>query len=129
MEMIYDGVLVLPSSYAIMDEEEMTYIEGGVSIRLTSKMLNKKYCKKIALNYTKSTGLTQMRIAKEIFSHAVLFLGGKAAQALPLLGNIPMAKQTISYIISHSNPVDLGGDKWYRVAAYNAIWLGMPSLT
>lgn len=29
MEMIYDGMLALPSSYAVMDEEEMTYVEGG----------------------------------------------------------------------------------------------------
>ena len=29
MEMCYDGALVMPSSYAVMDEEEMTYIEGG----------------------------------------------------------------------------------------------------
>lgn len=29
MEMCYDGALVMPSSYAVMDEEEMTYVEGG----------------------------------------------------------------------------------------------------
>ena len=29
MELCYDGALVLPSSYAVMDEEEMTYTEGG----------------------------------------------------------------------------------------------------
>lgn len=29
MELCYDGALVLPSSYAVMDEEEMTYLEGG----------------------------------------------------------------------------------------------------
>ena len=27
MEMCYDGTLVMPSSYAVMDEEEMTYVE------------------------------------------------------------------------------------------------------
>lgn len=27
--MCYDGALVMPSSYAVMDEEEMTYVEGG----------------------------------------------------------------------------------------------------
>ena len=30
MEMCYDGALVMPSSYAVMNEEEMTYVEGGV---------------------------------------------------------------------------------------------------
>lgn len=28
----YDGALIMPSSYAVMDEEEMTYFNGGVSI-------------------------------------------------------------------------------------------------
>ncbi|MBE5964287.1 MAG: hypothetical protein E7252_05050 [Lachnospira sp.] len=27
--MCYDGALVMPSSYAVMSEEEMTYVEGG----------------------------------------------------------------------------------------------------
>lgn len=26
MDMCYDGTLVLPSSYAVMDEEEMSYL-------------------------------------------------------------------------------------------------------
>lgn len=30
MEMCYDGALVMPSNYAVMEEEEMTYVEGGV---------------------------------------------------------------------------------------------------
>ena len=29
MEVCYDGALVMPSSYAVMDAEEMTYVEGG----------------------------------------------------------------------------------------------------
>ena len=32
MEMCYDGALVMPSSYAAMDEEEMMYLEGGISL-------------------------------------------------------------------------------------------------
>ncbi|MCM1500174.1 MAG: hypothetical protein NC124_17060, partial [Clostridium sp.] len=31
MEMCYDGALVMPSSYAVMDEEEMMYVEGGMN--------------------------------------------------------------------------------------------------
>ena len=33
MEMCYDGVLAMPSSYALMDEEEMSYVEGGMSLK------------------------------------------------------------------------------------------------
>lgn len=29
MVMCYDGALVMPSSYAVMNSEEMTYVEGG----------------------------------------------------------------------------------------------------
>lgn len=32
MEMCYDGALVMPSSYAVMDEDEMMYLEGGVTV-------------------------------------------------------------------------------------------------
>lgn len=32
MELCYDGALVLPSSYAVMDEEEMCYTEGGIAV-------------------------------------------------------------------------------------------------
>lgn len=30
MEMCYDGALVMPNNYAVVDEEEMTYVDGGV---------------------------------------------------------------------------------------------------
>ncbi|MDE5777977.1 MAG: hypothetical protein K2I10_05655 [Lachnospiraceae bacterium] len=39
MEMCYDGALVMPSSYAVMSEDEMTYVEGGAS-----KFLSKGKC-------------------------------------------------------------------------------------
>ena len=29
MDMCYDGTLVMPSNCVVMDEEEMTYVEGG----------------------------------------------------------------------------------------------------
>lgn len=29
MEMCYDGALVMPSNYAVMREDEMTYVDGG----------------------------------------------------------------------------------------------------
>ena len=32
MEMCYDGALVMPSSYVVMSEDEMTYVDGGIAI-------------------------------------------------------------------------------------------------
>lgn len=29
MDMCYDGTLVMPKNYVLMNEEEMTYLEGG----------------------------------------------------------------------------------------------------
>lgn len=31
MEMTYNGTLVMPANYAVVNEEEMTYVEGGAS--------------------------------------------------------------------------------------------------
>ena len=33
MEMYYEGALVMPSSYSVMDDEEMTYVEGGGTVK------------------------------------------------------------------------------------------------
>ena len=30
MEMCYDGALVMPSNYVVMNDEEMCYLEGGI---------------------------------------------------------------------------------------------------
>lgn len=41
MELCYEGGLVMPSSYAMMDEEEMTYVEGGkMSVNTAAKIIN-----------------------------------------------------------------------------------------
>ena len=32
MDMCYDGTLVMPSSYAMMEEDEMSYVEGASCI-------------------------------------------------------------------------------------------------
>lgn len=38
MDMCYDGALVLPSSYAVMDEEEMCYTEGGIAVTTVQQL-------------------------------------------------------------------------------------------
>ena len=39
MKNCYDGVLAMPQSYAVMDEEEMTYLNGGKSYYNTAAIL------------------------------------------------------------------------------------------
>ena len=72
MEMSYSGALVMPSSYAVMNEEEMTYVEGGGTATVRGK-------------------------AKDIRSRLTTVIGasltgtGAAAALGALLGNIPGA--------------------------------------
>ena len=114
--MSYTAALKMPSSYAVMNEEEMVYLEGG-GINVNTKMLDKNYCLEIAKNYTASTGLSQSRIAMEIYAHAILYFGGLTARDVIGLDN-----KIVAEIIDHANPIDLGGDHLGRVAAYSAIW-------
>ena len=119
MEMCYDGALVMPSNYAVMDEEEMMYLEGGVApIYVNSDMLNKNYCLKMAEDYMEATGMSKMRIAMEIYAHAVLYVGGLAAGAVLGLDN-----KVVAEIVNRANPIDLGGDGVGRLAVYTAIWV------
>lgn len=59
MNMCYDGALVMPSSYAIMDEEEMTYVEGGgtTTYKLTAYQAM-KYCEGMAKYYAGVSGIS-----------------------------------------------------------------------
>ncbi len=130
MDMCYDGTLVMPSSYAVMEEDEMNYVEGGVSLSMKKDYLNKNVCLSVASNYTQKTGLSRSRIAKEIYGHAVMYyaspalLGTYAVSLGTVMGPIGVAAilSCLYYIRSHGNPIDLGGDSDFRVAVYNAIW-------
>ena len=35
MEMCYDGALVMPNNFAVVNEEEMTYVSGGETLTVT----------------------------------------------------------------------------------------------
>ena len=38
MEMCYEGTLVMPSNYVVMDSEEMSYVDGGFYISNFNKI-------------------------------------------------------------------------------------------
>ena len=119
--MCYEGALVMPSSYAVMNEEEMTYVEGGGDVALSMKKsyLNKSTCINVASNYTKTTGLSKMRIAKEIYAHAVMYysspaaLGGLAVVLAAVTGGVAAGAvlSCLYWIRAHANPINIGLDK------------------
>ena len=132
--------LVTPNTFELISTEEMMYIEGGLEpnqINVDRSLLDKSTCTAVAAGYTSITGLSQDRLAREIYSHAFLYyasvptcLGLAATAALvgiPLgPAGIVAAEATVAagfiYIRSHSNPIDLGNDSDMRVAIYNFIW-------
>ena len=89
MEMCYEGAMSLPSSYAVMNEEEMTYVEGGFSYtysknniraRVQKSYLSRSVCLAFAEQvicehgsklFQTCNGMGLVRIASELFSHAV----------------------------------------------------------
>ena len=52
MEMCYEGALVMPSSYVVMNEDEMTYVEGGgtATVRGTAKNIRSRLTAVIGLS-------------------------------------------------------------------------------
>ncbi len=76
MEMIYDGVLVMPSSCTIMDEEEMIYVEGGKKYGYSISYLTRTGAMWKAAKILKENGWTKIScydLAAEIYSHAFAF--------------------------------------------------------
>lgn len=70
--MCYDGTLVMPSSYAVMDEEEMTYVGGGFKVTITKALVvyaavkivgsvAKHYGRQAMTNLLKTYGKTAFR--------------------------------------------------------------------
>lgn len=51
MEMCYDGALVMPSNYAVMCEDEMTYVEGGVKAQRYMTAGDAEYELKLNANF------------------------------------------------------------------------------
>ena len=64
MEMCYDGALVMPSNYAVMDEDEMIYVEGGRTtscVKTAAQAYN--YCVSTAWSLRLMAGITGCTVA------------------------------------------------------------------
>ncbi|MCI8489498.1 MAG: hypothetical protein HFJ04_04495 [Lachnospiraceae bacterium] len=128
MEMCYDGALVMPSNFAVVDVDEMMYLEGGsTQLPMKTSYMNKKVCKSTAASLIKSKKVKRMSkqgIAEEIFAHAQIFY---RAAVINLAG---VKLGVIQEIARRAALIDIedGGDKWYRRAAYTALWYGNPSI-
>lgn len=127
----------LPISYVELDCEEMSYVEGGLSygqLYVQPTYLLKPVCLYAASAYAGKTlgdgkAYNIVRLAAEIFTHAVLFYGGTLTQTLmsgikSITGySNSKINSVVSYVLSHSDPIDLGGDSALRQGVYAAMWM------
>lgn len=119
--------LAMPNSYAVMEQEEMMYLEGGsIAIPMRREYLSKHQCTlkgKEAFTMGSVRGMTILEIAQEIYAHAVAYY--KA----PLL----LASGLINYWMYNKlrekagviNLDDGGESRFGFKAAYVAIWYGI----
>ena len=100
MDMCYDGTLVMPSSYAVMDEDEMSYVEGGLSTYWTGVAIDiaisilvstisggaTAFFKGLASKYgTKRAGLHFGNMAAQ---YTAKYIGWSAATALSAIAGV-----------------------------------------
>lgn len=67
-------VVVMPSSFSVIDDIEMIYVEGGSkNVDMSPNFLDKTYCSWYAsmmLSRSEVTDVEQNETAKELFAHA-----------------------------------------------------------
>ena len=124
MELCYDGALVLPREYAVMNENEMRSIEGGATnLAMSRDYLDKNYCLREASNLITRhivVGMSQTQIAQEIYAHAKVKYVFDALPE-PLRG---MAQSTGVYNSANDGIyIEDYGDSAVRQNFYSLVWL------
>lgn len=131
MEMTYSGTLMMPANYAVVNEEEMTYVDGGwnysysksnIAVPMKAMYLSKLQCFAFASyvigahgNFFTCNGMGRIRIASELFAHAIGYYCSSA------LYGIGLKAQWIKDIKDCGSVADIGlGDG--LDLAYSIIW-------
>ena len=129
----YELALVVSAK---IEDDEMGYIEGGLQpnqLNVSTAYLNRDTCMSVAAKFVNKPGvepgLSQSRIAHEIYAHTLLYYASPA-----ILAQLPAAVVTMgvigaavvaaefAYIRGHSNPIDIGNDSAVRVKIYDILW-------
>lgn len=92
MEMYYDGALLMPSNYAVMSKDEMTYVEGGKKTLRSTNWVSIPIdivCSCIGLNASAIIGCAGNAIAKYAAKHIAKVAASKTIQNL--LGGVAVS--------------------------------------
>ena len=117
------GALVMPTSYAVMNQEEMEYLEGGgMSVDMEPRFTKRSECLSFAqkcLEEDKIKGMSDVEIAQEIFAHAIVYFGVAG------INSIGLNNVVLQALKGKANPINIedGGDTRPGFKqAYALIW-------
>lgn len=82
MVVAYDGVLTMPSRYAVMEEKEMIYVEGGDNVYRMELNAAKSYFEGVtgmAIAFAAASYAIPRAALKAIGSNYYIYLAGSAA--------------------------------------------------
>lgn len=120
MEVCYAEALAMPKRYAVMNEQEMMYVDGGVdhiNIGMMQSYLNKTVCIEQGKGIIRThnwKNVTSLQLAKEIYGHAVVYY--KAA----ILSKIPVLNDAIYSHVANGVDLDNAVDRYQTV--WDTIW-------
>lgn len=117
-----NAALVMPKNFAVMDEEEMMYLEGGENLPMSRVYLIKSYCRTVAESYIKAgwSNVTVDQLKKEIYGHAYGYYNMTPAIAALGKGGITVANLAWATLVfpSLANGIDIED----KVDRYQPVW-------
>lgn len=119
MEMCYDGAIVMPSSYAEMNEEEMLYLEGGIGATV------KWWGIRVALNSTETNAVA---VGSSIYNYALgVAIGIPSAVAGVLVGALATFRGAKLTVYNNDNSGVYLDFNWGQIASMIANPLMAPA--
>ncbi|MCI5874286.1 MAG: hypothetical protein PUJ55_06730 [Clostridiales bacterium] len=123
MKMCYARALAMPSSYAVMDEGEMTYTEGGsITLGMLKTFTDKSVCMYWAMkviDHGSLKGMTYQQAAEEIYAHAYVYYN---FHRLPSFIKNNSAAQSVYNSAADGICLQDNGDTPIRKAFYASVW-------
>lgn len=123
MKMCYDGTIELPSICVTMNEEEMTYVDGGsINLGMLKTFTDKSYCMYWAIkliDHRTVTGMTYQQVAEEIYAHAYVYYN---FNSLPSIIKNNSFAQSVYNSASDGILILDGGDEPLRKIFYATVW-------
>ena len=121
MTSVVNRNLVMPTSCVILNEEEMTYTQGGGEISYNNLMRSKVSCAALATKIVydeKLKNISTYDLAAEIYAHTFLYYDASAALGILILAGYKDKAMSVLNGISYEDGLDtrtIGGVPYYKI--------------